>query len=64
MEKEKTIFPKEKFVIGEPYQRKDIDEKIGEQVMGTFKFNKNKKWRLLSLTTRNCIFWVVDWCSR
>ena len=30
MEKEKTIFPKEKFVIGDPYQRKDMDEKIGE----------------------------------
>ena len=30
MEMEKTIFPKEKFVIGEPYQRKDMDEKIGE----------------------------------
>ena len=30
MEKIKTIFPKEKFLIGEPYQRKDMDEKIGE----------------------------------
>jgi len=30
MEKVKTIFPKEKSLIGEPYQRKDMDEKIGE----------------------------------
>ena len=30
MEKIKTIFPKEKFLIGQPYQRKDMDEKIGE----------------------------------
>ena len=30
MEKVKTIFPKEKFLLGEPYQRKDMDEKIGE----------------------------------
>ena len=26
MEKIKTIFPKEKFLIGQPYQRKDIKE--------------------------------------
>ena len=30
MEEAINIFPKEKFVIGEPYQRKDMDEKIGE----------------------------------
>ena len=30
MEKFKTIFPKEKFLIGQPYQRKDMDEMIGE----------------------------------
>ena len=30
MEKIKTIFPKEKFLIGQPYQRKDMDEMIGE----------------------------------
>ena len=28
MEEVINIFPKEKFVIGEPYQRKDMDEKL------------------------------------